>query len=203
MAFDGITIAALVQELRERLLNGHIQKIAQPESDELLLTVKNNKTTYKLQISANASLPLMHLTEKPKPSPLTAPNFCMLLRKHLNGARIIGINQIGFERVIQLQMENLNELGDLVQKSLMVEIMGKHSNIIFVDDANQIVDSIKHINGIISSVREVLPGRKYFIPNTKNKENPFHITTELWNQKLFQKPVSLAKALYGICPSPL
>lgn len=197
MAFDGITIAALVQELRERLLNGHIQKIAQPESDELLLTVKNNKTTYKLQISANASLPLMHLTEKPKPSPLTAPNFCMLLRKHLNGARIIGINQIGFERVIQLQMENLNELGDLVQKSLMVEIMGKHSNIIFVDDANQIVDSIKHINGIISSVREVLPGRKYFIPNTKNKENPFHITTELWNQKLFQKPVSLAKALYG------
>ncbi|MCH5252119.1 MAG: NFACT family protein [Lachnospiraceae bacterium] len=197
MAFDGITIAALVKELKDCLSGGHIQKIAQPESDELLLTIKNYRTIYKLQISANASLPLVHLTENPKPSPLTAPNFCMLLRKHLNGARIINITQIGFERVIQLQMENLNELGDVVQKSLMIEIMGKHSNIIFVDDAGKIVDSIKHINGMVSSVREVLPGREYFIPNTKNKKNPFDITIEIWNQELFTRPVSVAKAIYG------
>lgn len=197
MAFDGITIAALVKELNDCLTDGHMQKIAQPEPDELLLTIKKNRNNYKLQISASASLPLVHLTENPKPSPLTAPNFCMLLRKHLNGARILGIEQIGFERVIRLRLENLNELGDVVQKSLMIEIMGKHSNIIFVDDKNNIVDSIKHINGMVSSVREVLPGRRYFIPNTRNKKNPFELTTEDWNKDLFQKPMTVAKALYG------
>lgn len=196
MAFDGITIAALVKELNGCLQDGHMQKIAQPEPDELLLTIKKQRLNYKLRISASASLPLIHLTENPKPSPMTAPNFCMLLRKHLNGAKILEIKQIGFERVIQIRMENLNELGDIVQKSLMIEIMGKHSNIIFVDDENKIVDSIKHINGMISSVREVLPGREYFIPNTMDKKNPFELTTDVWNQELFQKPTTVAKALY-------
>lgn len=195
MAFDGITIAALVKEFSDTLTGGHIQKIAQPEPDELLLTVKNNRTNYKLLLSASASLPLMHLTENPKPSPLTAPNFCMLLRKHLNGARIVSIEQIGLERVVRFSLENLNELGDVVQKSLMVEIMGKHSNIIFVDDQNTIVDSIKHVNGLVSSVREVLPGRKYFIPNTLDKENPFTATTEYFHEHIFTKPVTLAKAI--------
>lgn len=197
MAFDGITMAALVKEMQDNLSGGHIQKIAQPEADELLLTVKNNRSSYRLRISASASLPLIHLTENPKPSPLTAPNFCMLLRKHLNGARILSIEQIGFERVIRICMENLNELGDVVQKSLMIEIMGKHSNIIFVDHENRIVDSIKHVNGMVSSVREVLPGREYFIPNTRNKRNPLEVTTEIWNQELFLKPVSIAKTLYS------
>lgn len=197
MAFDGITVAALVKELNELLQGGHIQKIAQPEPDELLLTVKNNRTNYRLQISASASLPLVYLTENPKPSPLTAPNFCMLLRKHLNGARILSIRQAGLERVIRICLENLNELGDVVQRSLMVEIMGKHSNIIFVDDQNIIVDSIKHINGLVSSVREVLPGRQYFIPNTQNKTDPFAVTTDTWNKELFVKPCSIAKAIYG------
>jgi len=197
MAFDGITVAAIVKELQDTLTGGHIQKIAQPEADELLLNIKNNRTTYRLRISASASLPLIHLTEMTKQSPLTAPNFCMLLRKHLGGARILSIEQMGFERVISIRMENLNELGDVVQKSLMVEIMGKHSNIIFVDDKNIIVDSIKHISGMVSSVREVLPGREYFIPNTLNKQNPLTVTTEVWNAELFQKPVSVAKALYS------
>lgn len=197
MAFDGITIAALVKEFSDTLTGGHIQKIAQPEPDELLLTIKNNRKNYKLQISASATLPLMHLTENPKPSPLTAPNFCMLLRKHLNGARILSIEQIGLERVVRISVENLNELGDVVQKSLMIEIMGKHSNIIFVDDRNIIVDSIKHINGLISSVREVLPGREYFIPNTLEKENPFNVTTEYFHEHIFSKPTTVAKSLTG------
>ena len=197
MAFDGITVAAITKELQDTLCGGHIQKIAQPEADELLLNIKNNRTTYRLRISASASLPLIHLTETTKPSPLTAPNFCMLLRKHLGGARIISIEQIDFERVICIRMENLNELGDVVQKSLMIEIMGKHSNIIFVDDKNRIVDSIKHISGMVSSVREVLPGREYFIPNTLNKQNPLSITTDIWNTELFAKPTSVAKALYS------
>lgn len=197
MAFDGVTIAALVSEFQSCLSEGHVQKIAQPELDELLLTIKKNRTNYKLRISASASLPLIHLTEKPKPSPFTAPNFCMLLRKHLNGARVLGFDQIGLERVIRIRFENLNELGDVVQKALMVEIMGKHSNIIFVDEKNQIVDSIKHVNGLVSSVREVLPGRDYFIPNTKNKMDPFEVSVEEWNDIIFKKPTTVAKALYG------
>ena len=197
MAFDGFTIAALVSEMDAKLTGGHIQKIAQPEADELLLSIKNNKTQYKLQISASPSLPLIHLTNSPKPSPFTAPGFCMLLRKHLGGAKILSFEQVGLERVIRIQLENLNELGDVVQKSLMVEIMGKHSNIILVDEKNTIVDSIKHINGLTSSVRQVLPGLDYFIPNTQHKINPYEVTTNDWNETLFIKPVSIAKMLYG------
>lgn len=196
MAFDGITIAALVRELSEKIVGGHVQKIAQPETDELLLTIKNNRISYKLQISASASLPLLHLTEQTKQSPLTAPNFCMLLRKHLGGARLLACRQMGLERVIEFQFENLNELGDVVQKSLMIEIMGKHSNIIFIEKDNRIIDSIKHVNNMLSSVREVLPGREYFIPNTLNKCDPFELSVEIWNDIVCGKPTTVAKALY-------
>ena len=129
MAFDGITIANITKELHDTLLGGRIYKIAQPESDELMLTIKNNSSQYRLLLSANASLPLVYLTETNKPSPMTAPGFCMLLRKHLQNARIIGISQPGLERIIHLELEHLNELGDLCRKKLIIEIMGKHSNI--------------------------------------------------------------------------
>ena len=196
MAFDGTTVAALVHELNEKIAGGHVQKIAQPEQDELLLTIKNNRMNYKLRISASASLPLLYLTEKTKQSPLTAPNFCMLLRKHLGGAKLLCCRQAGLERVIELQFENLNELGDLNQKSLMIEIMGKHSNIIFVDKDMRIIDSIKHVNGMLSSVREVLPDREYFIPNTLHKHDPFALSVDVWNQVVCRKPATVAKALY-------
>lgn len=172
MAFDGITIANITKELAETLSGGRIYKIAQPESDELLLTIKNNGIQYRLLLSADASLPMVYLTENNKPSPMTAPGFCMLLRKHLQNARITAVSQPGLERIIHLHLEHLNELGDLCEKKLIVEIMGKHSNIIFCDDQDQIIDSIKHISGMVSSVREVLPGRPYFIPQTQNKWNP-------------------------------
>jgi predicted ribosome quality control (RQC) complex YloA/Tae2 family protein len=110
---------------------------------------------------------------------------------------VLSIRQQGLERVIAIQFENLNELGDVVQKSLMVEIMGKHSNIIFVDENNRIVDSIKHVNGMLSSVREVLPGREYFIPNTRNKKDPYTLTTADWQEDIFLRPTTVAKALYG------
>ena len=178
MAFDGITIANITSELNNMLLGGRIYKIAQPESDELLLTIKNNGSQYRLLLSADASLPLVYLTETNKPSPLTAPGFCMLLRKHLQNARIIGIMQPGLERIIHLELEHLNELGDICRKKLIVEIMGKHSNIIFCDDQDKIIDSIKHISGMVSSVREVLPGRDYFIPQTQDKWNPLRFCTK-------------------------
>lgn len=178
MAFDGITIANITKELHDTLLGGRIYKIAQPESDELLLTIKNNGNQYRLLLSADASLPLVYLTENNKQSPLTAPGFCMLLRKHLQNARITAITQPGLERVIHFHLEHLNELGDLCAKKLIVEIMGKHSNIIFCDDNDQIIDSVKHISGMVSSVREVLPGRSYFLPKTQDKYNPLRFSKQ-------------------------
>ena len=134
MAFDGITISALVAELREKLTGGRINKIAQPEKDELLLTIKNQANQYRLIISSDASLPLLYLMNENKKSPMTAPNFCMLLRKHIQNGRIISIHQPGLERVVDIRIEHLNEMGDLCQKILTVELMGKYSNIIFRDD---------------------------------------------------------------------
>ena len=131
MAFDGITVAAVTQELRDSLTGGRITKIAQPETDELLLTIKTPDGACRLYISASASLPLIYLTDENKPSPMTAPNFCMLLRKHIGNGRIIKVSQPGLERIIHLDIEHLDELGDLCKKKLIIEIMGKHSNIIF------------------------------------------------------------------------
>lgn len=196
MAFDGIVISNLTKELSDHLVGGRINKIAQPEKDALLLTIKANSGQARLFISANASLPLVYLTDTNKPSPMVAPNFCMLLRKHLNSARIISITQPQLERIIKIEIEHLNELGDLCTKYLIIEIMGKHSNIIFVDDQNMIIDSIKHISGFVSSVREVLPGREYFIPQTQEKADPNTITEEDFIPAIFQKPLPLNKAIY-------
>ena len=123
MAFDGITIAALASELNRTLLGGRVYKIAQPETDELLLTIKTGSGQYRLLLSADASLPLVYLTDKNKPSPMTAPGFCMLLRKHLQNARIVKITQPGLERCLHITMEHLDEMGDLCQKDLILELM--------------------------------------------------------------------------------
>lgn len=195
MAFDGITIASLVKECRETILNSRIYKIAQPEKDELILTLKAENGTHRLFISADASLPLMYFCKENKQSPLTAPNFCMLLRKHLQNGRIVDIYQPSLERIICMDIEHLNELGDLCKKTLIVELMGKHSNIIFCDQEHKIIDSIKHISGMISSVREVLPGREYFIPDTMEKKNPL-LTDFSSFLEIFTKSTPIFKALY-------
>lgn len=195
MALDGITIAGLVQELDKALTGGKINKIAQPEPDELILTIKNQRTQYRLYISASASLPLIYLTDTNKPSPLTAPNFCMLLRKHIGSGKIISVTQPSLERVICFEIDHLNELGDLCRKKLMVEIMGKHSNIIFCDDQLKIIDSIKHVPAHVSSVREVLPGRMYFIPETQEKKNPKEATMNEFIESISGKPMAVAKAI--------
>ncbi len=198
MAFDGITIAAVVKELRSTLIGGRIYKIAQPEADELLLTIKTTEGGQKrLLLSAGASLPLIYLTENNKPSPMTAPGFCMLLRKHLQNGRITDISQPGLERIVHIHVEHLNEMGDLCSKRLIIEIMGKHSNIIFVGDNDMIIDSIKHISGIVSSVREVLPGRTYFVPETQNKLNPLALTEDTFREIMISGNMPVYKALYG------
>ena len=190
MALDGITVSCLVHEWQQTLVGGRITKIAQPEPDELLLTIKNYDT-YRLHLSASASLPLACLIPDNRPSPLTAPNFCMLLRKHLNSARILSVEQPGLERIIRMKIEHLDEMGDTRVKWLIIELMGKHSNIIFCDDDETVIDSIKRVSAMVSSVREVLPGRSYFIPNTADKHS------------LRDEPVSALTAAVRACTGDL
>lgn len=204
MAFDGIVVADLVHEFRIELIGGRIAKIAQPETDELLLTIKTNDGQRRLLISADASLPLIYLTDANKPAPMTAPNFCMLLRKHIGGGRIVDIRQPKLERIIHFTIEHLDELGDLCRKELIVEIMGKHSNIIFCTSDGKIIDSIKHVSAQMSSVREVLPGREYFIPDTMHKADPLTVDADTFTGLLKEKPMPVSKAVYtsftGISP---
>lgn len=204
MAFDGITVSAMVKELNDTLADGRINKIAQPENDELLITTRGSQGQCRLLLSASASLPLLYFTDKNKPSPLIAPNFCMLLRKHIGNAKIIRITQPGLERVVIMELEHLNDLGDVCQKKLILELMGKHSNLIFTDENDMILDSIKHVSSNMSSVREVLPGRPYFIPRTQEKQDPLTITEEEFSRLIGSASCPAAKAVYtsltGISP---
>ena len=178
MAFDGIAVAAVVKELRDKLDGGRISKIAQPEKDALMLTIKSSSGQYRLLLSADASLPLVYLCSTNKPSPITAPAFCMLLRKYLGSARITGISQPSLERIIRIDFEHYDEMGDLKKKTLVCEIMGKHSNIILLDDNERIVDAIKRVSAMVSSVREVLPGKEYFVAGGDKKADPLKASYE-------------------------
>jgi len=197
MAFDGITTANVVKEMNDTLIGCRIYKIAQPEADELLLTIKGSCGQKRLFISAGASLPLIYFTENNKPSPMTAPGFCMLLRKHLQNGRIVSITQPGLERIIHMDIEHLDEMGDLCRKRLIIEIMGKHSNIIFCQENGMIIDSIKHVSGLVSSVREVLPGKQYFVADTQDKADALNTSYEEFAQLVLAKPTAVFKAIYG------
>lgn len=197
MAFDGTVIANIVYDMNRLLTGGRIYKIYQPETDELLLVIKNQKETHRLLLSASASLPLVYFTSENKQNPMTAPNFCMLLRKHISNGRIVEVSQPGMERIIEIRIEHLNELGDLCAKKLVIEIMGKHSNIIFLDDTGMIIDSIKHISNQVSSVREVLPGRTYMVPPAQGKISLYDITPAWMEGTLLTKASSVQKAIYG------
>lgn len=209
MAFDGITIAAIRKELADTLINGRLSKIAQPEPDELLLTIKTPEGQFKLVLSANPSLPLAYLTDEGKVSPMTAPGFCMLLRKHIQNGRILSITQPEFERILIFEIEHLNELGDLCRKLLIVELMGKYSNIIFATPEQEtiegeelkvvsgikVIDSIKRISAAVSSVREVLPGKDYFVPSADGKVSPITATKEDFYDRVLSKHDACHKAL--------
>jgi len=204
MALDGIVMANMAAEMKERLEGGRITKIAQPEKDELMLTIKAPGSQWKLLISAGASLPLIYFTEQNKVNPMTAPGFCMLLRKHIGNGRILSVTQPGLERILNIEIEHLDEMGDLCRKYLIVELMGKHSNIIFTDSDMRILDSIKHVSSQVSSLREVLPGRMYFIPETSQKLSPLTVTEEAFCTQICTQPLPIGKALYmgltGISP---
>lgn len=196
MAFDGIVISNVVRDMKEKLIEGRIYKIYQPEKDELNIVIKNNRENYRLLISADASLPLIYFLQTAKENPMTAPNFCMLLRKHINNGRIVDVYQPGFERIVVIVIEHLDEMGDLKRKKLITEIMGKHSNIIFATDEDVIIDSIKHISHMVSSVREVLPGRKYEYPPAGGKISPLEITEADFRERIRHMPTNAIKAIY-------
>ena len=199
MAFDGITTACLCKELSDRLTGARIYKIAQTDRDELVLTLKPSAERgggqCRLYLSADASLPLAYFTSKQRQAPLQAPAFCMLLRKHLQNGRILSVTQPGLERILRFTVEHLDEMGDLCRHTLVIELMGKHSNIIFLDDREQIVDSIKHISAMVSSVREVLPGRPYFVPDTRGKRDPLTESEERFDALLRTQQVAPARLL--------
>lgn len=204
MALDGLVISNLRKDCVDQLTGGRIYKIYQPEPDELTFIIKNQRTTYRLLLSASASLPLVYLTTESKTNPVQAPNFCMLLRKHIQNGRIVSVEQPGFERILVFTIEHLNELGDLCQKKLIIEIMGKHSNIIFTDESHRIIDSIKHISAQISSVREVLPGRTYTFPPSHEKIAPEEVDLSYFVNTICKKPTNITKSIYtsitGISP---
>lgn len=201
MAFDGLTVANIVRDLKSELIGGRLYKIAQTEKDELLITVRkaveNGGGQRRLFMSSDASLPLVYMTDENKQSPMTAPNFCMLLRKHIQNGKIISIDQPSLERIIRMEIEHLDEMGDLRHKTLLIELMGKYSNIIFIDEDNKIIDAIKHIPSSVSSVREVLPGREYFVPDTQSKLNPLECTKDEFMSLISSKGQPVFKALYG------
>ncbi len=196
MSIDGITIHAIAHELNEKLAGAHIKKIAQPEGEELIITASRDRGTSRLLISASPSLPVIYLTPENKESPMTAPNFCMLLRKYIGSGRIAGVSQVGMERVICMDIEHLNEMGDPATKKLYIEIMGKYSNIILVDEKNMVLDAIRHVSAAVSSVREVLPGREYFIPEQENHYDIMTMSREAFYEDVFRRPLTIRKMFF-------
>lgn len=196
MSFDGIFTKAVVDEIYPLLLNGKINKINQPDKNEINIQIYN-KENYKLLLSCANNLSRIHLSEKSKKNPITAYNFCMLLRKHLVGGTIKNIYQHKMDRVVCFEIENLNELKELSKKLLIIEIMGKHSNIILVDkESNKIIDAIKHIDSRQSSIREVFPNKDYFFVKDK-KENILDENYKLPSEILkISEPISMKKFFY-------
>ena len=169
MPMDGFTLGLVAGELNAALAGGRISKIVQPERDEILLTIRNEGVNRQLLLSATANCARAHLTQVKKNNPLEPPALCMLMRKHITGGRVAAIRQVLSDRILEIEIEHHDELGDPARKKLICEFMGKHSNLIFVGEDGRIIDSARRVNDQISSVREVLPGLRYELPPAHGK----------------------------------
>ncbi|WP_096199305.1 Rqc2 family fibronectin-binding protein [Bacillus sp. FJAT-45350] len=185
MSFDGLMTKAISEEIADTLTTGRISRIYQPFKTELIFTIRSQGKNHQLLLSANPSFARVHITKEKYDNPSTPPMFCMLLRKHLEGSIIESIQQIEMERIIMIDLKGKNEIGDVSYKRLMIEIMGRHSNIILLDrETNKILDSIKHISLAQSSQRTVLPGQDYTMPPAQEKTNPFSVDEEGFIKKI-------------------
>jgi predicted ribosome quality control (RQC) complex YloA/Tae2 family protein len=175
LPFDGVVTKAVADELNTNLSGGRIYKIYQPEKDSLVFHIRTGKRNVKLFISSNANSARIHLTELDFENPDSPPMFCMLLRKHLSGGKVVNVQFHDYERIITLNIEATDELGDKNIKKLVTEIMGRHSNIILLNPDGKIIDAIKHVDHGMSSVREIMPARQYVPPPAQNKLIPSKI----------------------------
>ena len=188
MPLDALCLSGLVHELNTALAGGKIDKIYQPGRDEVVLAVRAPKGNVKLLLSANPSHPRPQLTELSRENPDTPPMFCMLLRKHLTGARILDIVQPHLERVVDFKLEALDELGDRVERRLVLEAMGRRANLILLDGEGRIVDCLRRVDGDMSDSRQVLPGLFYRLPPAQEKGDPTVLSREEWEERLTDAP---------------
>lgn len=197
MALDGMFLHSIVHELNNSILNGKIDKINQPEKDEIILTIRQGRKNTKLLISASANYPRIHLTNLNKTNPIKAPMFCMVLRKYLSNSRILEINQINNDRLLIINLESRDELGFDSIYSLIIEIMGRHSNITLVRGRDGIImDSIKHVTPDMNSYRITLPGIKYVYPPKSNKLSPLEFNLEEAKKQIIEGDIELNENMF-------
>lgn len=205
MSMDGLSLYSAMNELNKRLAGGKIDKIQQTDKEELLLMVRSLGQTYRLLINASASDNRVQLTELKKQAPSEAPMFCMLLRKRIAGGKIVRFEQERLDRVLKISIETYNDLGDLSVFALYCELMGKHSNIILVNEKGVIVDAIKHVGLGMSSVRFVMPGLEYSAPPAQDKQDPSKASADDFSMAMCMVGMSIAKALsnafFGLSPA--
>ena len=205
MSMDGLSLYSAMNELNKRLAGGKIDKIQQTDKEELLLMVRSLGQTYRLLINASAADNRVQLTELKKQAPSEAPMFCMLLRKRIAGGKIVRFEQERLDRVLKISIETYNDLGDLSVFALYCELMGKHSNIILVNEKGDIVDAIKHVGLGMSSVRFVMPGLEYSAPPAQDKQDPSKASADDFSMAMCMVGMSIAKALsnafFGLSPA--
>lgn len=195
MALDGIFLHLLSQELKDVLLGAKVDKIHQTQKTELIFTMRTRSGAYRLLVSASGNAPRLHLTAHAIENPASPPMLCMLMRKHLGGATLIDIRQEGFDRILKLIFSCVNEIGDRVERTLVVEIMAQYSNIILLDENEVIIDSVKRVDSTKSSVRQVLPSLKYELPPARNKLDILSADTDAIISELTKKDVILSNAI--------
>lgn len=210
MAFDGITTKHLIKELQETIVGGRIRKIYQPESDEIRMTINREKENYNLLISANANNPRVYLAEKLKENPGTPPSFCMVLRKHLLNGIIVNIAQHETDRVIEFSISGKNEFNDVVIKKLVVEIMGRNSNVILIDDKTDvsgerqegediILDSMKKVGSGSNRYRQILPGKVYIYPPESGRQNFLSLTEDRYYKMVAENSETVTERFWVQC----
>ena len=206
MALDGVFLSIIKAEIEQTALGGRVDRISQPSREEVIFSLRCRGGGCKLLLSANADSPRIHFTETSVENPKTPPMFCMLLRKHLSSGKLIEVRQMGVDRILHLIFESVNEMGDLVQVTVAVEIMGRHSNIILIDQNNRILDAVKRVDEEMSSVRQILPGMSYTLPPPQLHKvslmdaGPAQIVERVYGGRDVPLSKGLMEVLQGVSP---